>query len=92
MLAGEWREVGAEVAVGEAVGQEPEGAQGGEQGLDALVGEAQAGDARAGGGDDGGGDGSDRGGAVGGVVADSLDVKQTPVGCEADLPQCGQVR
>jgi len=84
--------VGAEVAVGESVGQQPEGAQGRQQGLDAFVGEAQAGDAGSGGGDDGAGDGGDRGGAGGGVVADFLDAQQAPVGGEADLPQCGQVR
>ena len=41
--------MGAEFAVGESVGQQPEGAQGREQGLDAFVGEAQAGDAGPGG-------------------------------------------
>ena len=35
--------MGAEFAVGESAGQQPEGAQGREQGLDAFVGEAQAG-------------------------------------------------
>lgn len=40
--AEERREVGAQVAVGESVGQQPEGAQGRQQGLDALVGEPQA--------------------------------------------------
>ena len=39
------REVGAEVAVGESVGQQPEGTQGREQGLDALAGAAQSRDA-----------------------------------------------
>ena len=29
--------------------------------------------------------------ADGGVVADLLDVEETPVGVEADLPECGQV-
>jgi hypothetical protein len=84
--------VGAEVAVGESVGQQPEGAQGREQGLDAFVGEAQACGARPGTGDNGCADGGDRGGAGGGVVADFLDAEQAPVGGEADLPQCGQVR
>jgi hypothetical protein len=84
--------VGAEFAVGESVGQQPEGAQGREQGLDAPVGEAQARDAGSGGGGDGSGDGGDRGGSGGGVVADFLDAQQAPVGGEADLPQCGQVR
>jgi hypothetical protein len=51
--AEERREVGAEVAVGESVGQQPERAQGREQGLDALVSEAQAPDAGPGRGDDG---------------------------------------
>ena len=40
--AEQWREDGAQVAVGEAVGKQPEHAQGGEQGMDAGVGEAQA--------------------------------------------------
>jgi hypothetical protein len=38
------------------------------------------------------GDGGERGGSGGGVVADVFDVQQTPVGGEADLPQCGEVR
>ena len=53
-------------AVGESVGQQPEGAQGREQGLDAFVGEAQAGDAGPGESGDGSGDGGDRGGAAAG--------------------------
>ena len=41
------REVGAQVAVGEPVGQEAEHDDGGEQGVDARVAEAQRGDALA---------------------------------------------
>ena len=67
-------------------------AQSAEQGLDAFVGESQAGDAGSGRGDHRAGDGGDRGGAGSGVVADFLGAQQAPVGGEADLPQCGQVR
>ena len=42
------REVVAQVAVGEAVGQQPEGAQGGEQGLHARAGDGHPGGAGAG--------------------------------------------
>ncbi len=41
--------------------------------------------------DDGLGDLGEGGLADGGVVADSLDVEETSVGSEADLPECGQV-
>ena len=47
-LAEELRDEGAQVAVGETVGQEPEGAQGGEQGVRARVAEPQPGNAGAG--------------------------------------------
>ena len=60
----------AQAGVGEAVGQQPEDAQGGEQGVRAGVGEAQAGHAGAGIGDDRGGDGGQVGGSVDRVVAE----------------------
>ncbi len=88
--AEEGREVSAEVAVGEPVGQESEHDDGGEQGVDARVAEAERGDALTVEGD-GLRDVVERGFADGGVVADSLDVEETSVGVEADLPECGQV-
>jgi hypothetical protein len=57
----------------------------------APVGQPQAGYARPGGGGDRVGDGVQGGGAGDRVVAESLDVQQTPVGGEADLPQRGQI-
>jgi hypothetical protein len=57
----------------------------------AGVAEAQARDAGPGRGDQRGGDLGDGGLAVGGVVAEFLDVQQTPGGCEAGCPQRGQV-
>ena len=92
VLAEQGRDEGAQFAVGEAVGQQPEDAQGRQQGVGAGVAEAQPGDAGAGGGDDG---------RVMAVIAGAprtgswlmfLDAQQAPVGGEADLPQCGQVR
>ena len=65
--------MGAQVAVGEAAGQQAKDAERGEQGLGAGIGETQSGDALAGGGGDRVGDGGQGGGAVGGVVAESLD-------------------
>jgi hypothetical protein len=59
--------------------------------LDAGIGEPHSGDALAGVGGDGFGDGGQRLGAIGGVMAESLDAQQAPVGGEADLPQGGQV-
>lgn len=57
-----------------------------------LLADAQAGDAGAGGGGDRVGDGVERVDAGDRVVADCLDAQQAPVGFEADLPQCGQIR
>ena len=59
--------------------------------MDAGVAQAQARDAGTGLGDDGTGDLGDGGLAVGGVVAEFLDVQQTPGGLKADCPQRGQV-
>lgn len=78
--------MGAQVAVSETAGQQTEHAQRGEQRLDAWIGESQSGDALAGGGGDGFGDGGQGIGAVGGIVAESLDAQQASVGGEADLP------
>ena len=69
-----------EVVVGESAGQQPEHAEGCEQGLDSRIGEAYPGHALTGVGDDGLGEGGQGGGSVGGVVAESLDVEQTSVG------------
>ena len=74
------REVFAQVTVGEATGQQPEHAQDREQCLDAVVGEAHPGHALTGLSVDRFGDRGDRGGAIGGVVAESSDVKETSVG------------
>ena len=73
-------EVVPEIAVGEPAGQQPEDAQDREQCLDPVVGEAHSGHALAGGGGDRVGDRGQDGGAVGGVVAESLDVEETSVG------------
>jgi hypothetical protein len=86
------REVAAQVAVGETIGQQPEDAQGGEQGLHAGAGDGHPGSAGAGRGDDRLGEGGHGGCAFGGVVADPLDVKQAPAGGEADLLQSGEMR
>src|SRR5258708_39937763 len=86
------REVGAQVAVGETVGQQPEGADGGEQGLYAGAGDRHSGDAGASWADDGMGEGGQGGGAGGGGVADPLDVEQAAAGGEAALLQVGGVR
>ena len=86
------REAGAQVAVGETVGQQPEDAQGGEQGLHAGAGDGHPGGAGAGRADDRLGEGGQGGGAFGGVVADPLDVKQAPAGGEADLLQFREMR
>jgi len=74
------REAVSQVAVGETVGQQPEGAQGGQQGLHARAGDGHTGGAGAGRADDGAGEGGQDGSAFGGVVADPLDVKQAPAG------------
>src|SRR6266566_7580298 len=84
-------EVVPQVAAGEAGGPEREGAAGAQQGLDAGVGEAHPGDAGAGGADDRAGDRFQRGGSVGGVVADAFGVQQAPAGGVADLGHGGQV-
>ena len=76
----------------ETVGQQPEGAEGGEQALHARAGEGHPGGAGAGGADDRLGEGGQGGGAFGGVVADPLDVKQAPAGGEAGLLQLPQMR
>ena len=90
-LAEEGRDEGAQLAVGEAAGQQPVDEQGLQQRVDAGVAEPQPGDAGAGGGDDGRGQGGEGLGAADGVVADGLDAEQAPVGGKADLPQSGQV-
>jgi hypothetical protein len=82
---------GPQVAVGEAAGKEPEDAQRREQGMGARVTEADGRDGGPGLGGEGLADLGDRGLAVGGVVADHLDVEETPAGCEAGCPQGGQV-
>ena len=80
----------AEIAVGEPVGQEAEHDDGGKQGVDSRVGESECGRALTA--DDGGsGEVGEGGFTNGGVVADSLDVEETSIGGEADLPECGQV-
>ena len=88
--AEEGRDQGAQVTVGESVGQQPVDEQGLQQGVDPGVAEAQSGDAGA---------GSVTIGAVRSVkalraadrvVADGLDAEQAPVGGEAELPQGGQ--
>ena len=77
------REVFAEVTVGEAVWEQSEQAEYGQQGVGSTVAQAEAGDAGAGVGGGGLGDRGQGGGAVGGVVADGLDVQETSVGLEA---------
>ena len=72
-------------------GPEREGAAGAQEGLDARVGESHPGDAGAGGADDRAGDCFQRGGSVGGVVADAFGVQQAPVGGVADLGHGGEV-
>ena len=73
------------------LGWQPEHQQCLQQGVAAAVGEAQTRYAGAGGGGDGVGDGVQGVGAGDRVVAESLDVQQTSVGGEADLPQRGQI-
>jgi len=92
VLASQGAEERAKMAVGEAVGQQTEDAKGGKQALHAGAGDAKAGDSGPGCCDDRVVDGGEGGGAIGGVVADSLDVEQTSGGMKADLPQCWQVR
>src|SRR5579863_1156843 len=89
-FAEEGRDEGAQLAVGEAAGQQPVDEQGLQQRVDPGVAEPQCGDAGAAGHDDGRGQGGEGPGAVDGVVADGLDAEQAPVGGEADLPQVGQ--
>jgi len=86
-----WREVDAQVAVGETAGQQTEHAECGEQCLDAGIGEAHPRDTLSGRGGDWVGDRGQCFDAVGGVVAESLDVQQASVGGKADLPQGGQI-
>lgn len=69
-----------QVAVGEAAGKEPEGAQRREQGMGAGVAEADGRDAGSGLGGEGLADSGDGVLAVGGVVADLLGVKEAPGG------------
>ena len=85
--AAEFGDQRPEVVVGEAVGLEPEDEQHGEQGVAALLAQAQPGDAGAVLGDDGVGHGVQDVDAGDRVVAESLDAQQAPVGGEADLPQ-----
>jgi hypothetical protein len=81
--------VGAQVAVGEPVGVQPEGEQRAEESVGSSgIAEAQRGGVLA--------VDVDRAGEVGEcvgsgdrVVADALDAEQAPVGGEADLPQRG---
>ena len=89
-LAGEGRDEGAQLAVGEAAGQQPVDEQGLQQRVDAGVAGPQCGDAGAAGHDDRRGQGGERLRAVDGVVADGLDAEQAPAGGEADLPQVRQ--
>lgn len=93
-LGGRAEELGhdrPQVAVGEAAGKKPEHAKRREERAGAGVAEPQAGGAGAGpGGDRLAGLGDDFL-AVGGVVADLLDVEETPGGGEAGCPQRGQV-
>lgn len=84
------RELGAQVTVGEAVNDEPEHQQGVQQGMNAGIAESQRRGAGAVVGDDGLGDRGEDFGARDGVVANALDVEQTPGGGEAELPQVGQ--
>jgi len=88
--AEERSEVLAQVAVGEPVGQETKHDERRQQRLDTGVGEAQSGGALTVD-DDGRSDSSEGVFAAPGLVADSLDVQETSVGGEADLPQGGQV-
>ena len=85
--AEEGRDQGAQLAVGEAAGQQPVDEQGLQQRVDARVAEPQPGDAGAGGGDQRRGQGGEGPGAADGVVADGLDAEQAPVGRKADLPE-----
>ncbi len=84
-------EVVPQVAAGEASWPEREGAAGAQEGLDAGVRESHSRDAGAGGADDRAGEGFERGGSVGGVVADAFGVQQAPVGGVADLGHGGEV-
>jgi hypothetical protein len=81
----------AQVAVGEPVRQQPEDQQRAEQGVRAGVGEPQSGDPMSVRGEDRVVDRGEDLGAAGGVVAESLDAEQAPVGGEADLAQRGQI-
>ena len=81
----------AQVAVGEAAGQQPEDQQRGQEGVAAGLGQGQAGDTSSAAGDYGAGEGGDLVGSGDRVVAESFKAQQAPVGGEADLPQGGQV-
>ena len=85
--AEEGRDQGAQLAIGEAAGQQPVDEQGLQQRVNARVAEPQPGDAGAGGGDQRRGQGGEGPGAADGVVADGLDAEQAPVGRKADLPE-----
>ena len=74
------------------LGQQPEGAQGGQKGRRAGAGDGHPGGAGAGRADDGLGEGAQGGGAFGGVVADPLDVKQAPACGERYLLQLRKMR
>ena len=89
--AEEGRQDGAQVAVGEAAGQQPEDAQGGEQGVDAGVAEAQPGDAGPGRVVTGSQTWAMASWPPAGSWLSFWTSEQTPVGGEADLPQRGQV-
>ncbi len=75
LAAQQGREDVAQVAVGEAVGQQTEDQERGEQRVDAGVGETQSGDPLPAAGGEGVVDGGEGGVSGGGVVADSLDAE-----------------
>jgi len=89
-LAEEGRDEGAQLAAGEAAGQQPVDEQGLQQRVGAGVTEPQPGDPGSGRGDQRRGQGGEGPGAGDGVVADRLDAEQAPVGGKADLPQVRQ--
>ena len=89
--AEELRHDGAQIAVGEAAGKQPEHAQGREQGVDAGVAEAQARDAGPASGDQRCGELGDGDLAIGGVMAEFLDVQQTPGGRKAAARSAGRL-
>src|ERR687898_1206729 len=81
----------AQLLVGEPVSVEPEGQQGGKQGVAAWLTEPKSGNASAVWCGDGVGEDGEGGGTGDRVVVESLDAEEAPVGGEADLAECGQV-